>query len=650
MTESAAARVRRVHAALSLLTPFDVVGGVKTRIGRSEHGGYVLLTRPKLPDALYSFGVGGDISFEYELATRGCKAYLFGKTVDTPPYEHPNLHFSQASVGATNDPAHRLAPIVDSLRRNGDEGRTDLLLKLDIEGSEYTVLSSTDDRILRCFSQILLKAHWLHQLVDLEFCGLFVEAFSKINKLFTLCHVHTDNRLPVGFVEGFPAADALELTYIRTDLVRRVPSRTYYPTDLDCANDPTKYEFRLKFFPFYPIGAAEQERLQVASLDSSLRALEFSHRKAPPAQGHVAPRPVGGHGILETVIRPLNILYLACHETLEYDDVRMFTEMGHRVFSVGGLANPDATPPLTRPVMDRFYSRDWWTAFAGDFRNDLNAKRISRQFAGRFDLVIVNHDSLWLDLNQEAFSGMPIVFRSVGQSNDHLEIALSRHLDAVHVVRYSQKEIGLPNFCNAGRVIYFAKFLEDYPQWQPGDRVVTFHNSFPTRGLTSVPTLAQYEELARSGGLDLYGFLNNGVSVSRDVVSAERQLELFRTAGLYLYVYSLAASYTLSFIEAMLVGVPIIAPRAATVRSNLGKIADGLGFSAERYEIADLLDQDPMLLWDNIEDVRAKIDALLADRDQAWAISQRLRAKAAAMFDVRRIAPKWQQLFSEIVP
>src|ERR1700676_2453767 len=105
MIESVASRVRRVYGALSLLRPYDVLGGEKTRIGRSADGGYVLLTRPKLPDVVYSFGVGYNISFEHDLAERGCKGYLFDHTVDGLPIQHPNLHFSKEGVGASNDPA-----------------------------------------------------------------------------------------------------------------------------------------------------------------------------------------------------------------------------------------------------------------------------------------------------------------------------------------------------------------------------------------------------------------------------------------------------------------------------------------------------------------------------------------------------------------
>jgi len=669
MYESQSAKIRRIYHALSLLKPYDAVGAEKVRVGRSGDGGYVLLTLPVQPSIFYSFGVGDEISFEYDLAQRGCRGYLFDHTVEDLPYQHPNLHFLKAGVGAVRDPSGPLATIEDYLNKNEDEHNRNLLLKLDVEGSEYEVLSATSDECLRQFSQFVMEVHWLHRLVDPAFCNRFTEVFERLNKMFMLCHVHANNCAPLTLTSCLPCADVLELTYVRNDLIEYVPSNTFYPTYLDCPNDPERQDFPLLFFPFYPVSAAETAGSPLATIDSSVASLEFDERLRTEtslsahqrrvslfgrkllhtgnATAKVFSKPAGSGQLIAS--RPLNILYLACHETLEYDDVRLFTEMGHRVFSVGGLANPDAARPSTRPVMPRFYSRDWWTAFAADRGNDLLAKRITRDFAQRFDVVVVNHDPFLLDTNREAFMGMPIVFRTIGQSNDHIETALGRHLETVHIVRYSQKEVNLTNFCRTDRVIYFAKFLTDYPPWEPGTRAITFHNSFPTRATVSVPSLNQYTDLTRVEPCDLYGFLNEGVEAWRGLASAELQLELFRTAGVYLYVYSVPPSYTLSLIEAMLVGVPVIVPSAVAVRATLGDIAGLCGFSDERYEVTDLLDNDPTLIWNTIDEAPLKMRALLDDPVKAIGISERLRATAQAKFNTIKIAPQWQQLFSEIV-
>lgn len=37
--------------------------------------------------------------------------------------------------------------------------------------------------------------------------------------------------------------------------------------------------------------------------------------------------------------RSLSVLYFACHETLEFDDLRMLTKAGHKVFSIGSFGD-----------------------------------------------------------------------------------------------------------------------------------------------------------------------------------------------------------------------------------------------------------------------------------------------------------------------
>lgn len=666
MIDTRSTNIMGVYDALSLLRPFDLVGEEKARLGRSGDGGYVLARKP-LPQTFYSFGVGDEISFEFELAEGGYHGYLFDHTVSGLPYSHPGLSFSKEGVGAHAAEGVPLFPILDFLRRNGDEERNDLLLKLDVEGAEYDVLAATPDRVLNCFEQIALEAHDLRNLGEDDFRARFAAVFRRLNGIFTLCHVHANNCAPMTFVEGFPVADVLELSYVRSDLVRRVPSATIYPTGLDCANDPERQDISLLFFPFFP-SAADREGEYRQSVAACCTALEFdkrlrddtrlsSHQRKVALFGRklgnvpppIEPKACGGAGLLAgDTERRLNILYFACHETLEYDDVRMLTEMGHQVFSIGGLANPDAPKPSTRPTMNRFYSPEWWSAFAAQSGNDLLTKRVTRDFAQRFDVAVVNHNPELLDINMGALSGIPVVFRSIGQSNDHLEAILGRHLDTVQVVRYSNREVGLPNFCRTDRVIYFSKYLSDYPLWSGGTRAITFHNSFPTRATVSVPSLANYERLAQSGPFDLYGFLNEGVTAWRGLASADLQLELFRTAGAYLYTYSVPPSYTLSLVEAMLVGLPVVAPSASAVRAELGQIADICGFSKARYEVPELLDNDPSLIWDFSDQALEKVQALLDAPERSREISLRLRSKAAALFDVSRIASQWQQLLLEI--
>jgi hypothetical protein len=76
---------------------------------------------------------------------------------------------------------------------------------------------------------------------------------AKLASRFTLCHVHANNFGNVRVIANcFPIPEALELTYVRTDLVTRAPSTTVYPTELDRPNFHHFPELMMWYFPFIP--------------------------------------------------------------------------------------------------------------------------------------------------------------------------------------------------------------------------------------------------------------------------------------------------------------------------------------------------------------------------------------------------------------
>ncbi len=65
-------------------------------------------------------------------------------------------------------------------------------------------------------------------------------------------------------------ADVLELTFVRADLIVPLPSSTVYPTPLDYANDHTRPDHLLWFFPFLPDrGQQAIQRSLVAAVQSA---------------------------------------------------------------------------------------------------------------------------------------------------------------------------------------------------------------------------------------------------------------------------------------------------------------------------------------------------------------------------------------------
>src|SRR5205814_9641505 len=85
------------------------------------------------------------------------------------------------------------------------------------------------------------------------FNALARRVFAALARDFTLCHVHANNFCTVRVLAGcFPMPETLELSYVKSSLVKRTPSRTVYPTAIDAPNYHQLPELALWHFPFLP--------------------------------------------------------------------------------------------------------------------------------------------------------------------------------------------------------------------------------------------------------------------------------------------------------------------------------------------------------------------------------------------------------------
>lgn len=252
LQDSAHLQAAAVYDTLRLLTPFDIDIG-KIRIGNTlGDGGYVMADCLRLGQPVFSFGIGEEVSYDLQLAERGHPILQYDHTIAAPPFGHPGCHFHRLGLAGRSDPDASVLTLRDHVDavRGGEPDPA--VLKIDVEGAEWPALAGCDDDTLGRFEQIVLEVHDLLRLSDPDMCRLAHRALSNLARGFTLFHVHANNYAAVGLVEQFVVCDVLELSYIRSDRVRRSPSRTLYPTALDTANNPRARDMPLWFFPFAP--------------------------------------------------------------------------------------------------------------------------------------------------------------------------------------------------------------------------------------------------------------------------------------------------------------------------------------------------------------------------------------------------------------
>ncbi len=240
-----------VFDALRLLTPMDVPGIGKRRIGGQGDGAYVLLDRLDPSQVIMSFGIGWTVEFDLEMAKAGHRIIMFDHTIGALPAEHPNFTWHCAGLAGVSDPAASLFTLQEQMAKL-PEGTVDPILKMDIEGFEWAVLGTTPRETLARFAQITLE---FHNLLDLDQPVVNARAQLALRALlqdFALVHVHGNNFGTIGSVGGFASVETLEATYVRRDLFPTVPSKTLYPTPYDTPNFDEKEEYKLWFFPYLP--------------------------------------------------------------------------------------------------------------------------------------------------------------------------------------------------------------------------------------------------------------------------------------------------------------------------------------------------------------------------------------------------------------
>jgi len=279
-----------VLGTLSLLTPWDVTRCGKLRIGGESDGGYVLLDRLRPEQPVLSYGVGLDSTFDFDLAQRGHRVFMFDHTVEGPTGGIPKgCVFTREGVAVSAQPEKDLNTIEAHMRRHDLLDRHDLILKMDIEGAEWDVLAGLPANILDAFEQIVVEFHGLNALNHDAFGARARATFQRLNARFTLCHVHANAYGGLAMIEGVVLPPVLEASYVRSDLITRTPSRTLYPTEYDRANRPGTKDIVLSMYPFMPMAVPNASLAPLARrLDAEYAAWVAANPPEPPVETGVA--------------------------------------------------------------------------------------------------------------------------------------------------------------------------------------------------------------------------------------------------------------------------------------------------------------------------------------------------------------------------
>src|SRR5207249_757541 len=129
-----------VRQFLRMLAPYETDKEL-VRIGGPGDGGYLVPDDLRGIEYCFSPGVAKTAQFESELALRGVRSFLADHSVDGPPVQSQMFHFTKKYLGATNDDT--FMTLESWMEASLPSYKGDLILQMDIEGSEYDVIAAT---------------------------------------------------------------------------------------------------------------------------------------------------------------------------------------------------------------------------------------------------------------------------------------------------------------------------------------------------------------------------------------------------------------------------------------------------------------------------------------------------------------------------
>lgn len=206
------------------------------RLGPSGDGGYLVPNDLSGLLACFSPGVSHVSLFEQDCADRGLRVFLADKSVKKPRQEHELFHFTRKHVGAVA--GQEVMTLDDWVATSLPGSRGELLLQMDIEGSEYETLLAASPALLERFRILVVEFHHLEKLSSEPFFGLARRVFEKLLVSHQVVHLHPNNFCGSEQRGGLEIPRVLEITWLRRDRVLNPRPATSFPHPLDADNDP----------------------------------------------------------------------------------------------------------------------------------------------------------------------------------------------------------------------------------------------------------------------------------------------------------------------------------------------------------------------------------------------------------------------------
>ena len=219
------------------------------RIGDENDGGY--LVPNILNDIKYCFsaGVGHTNQFETELNELNIESFLADFSVDESVRDLRKFNFIKKYISSfDSEKTKNINLWIKENIKFEDLNKT--ILKLDVEGSEYEILSAINENILKDLKILIVEFHGLEMIGD-ENTNLIINSLKKkLLNYFYVIHIHPNNCCEIHNVSKFQIPSVLEVTYLNKKNMIVDNKNCKIPNELDKMNVIKKKDITLPDYWF----------------------------------------------------------------------------------------------------------------------------------------------------------------------------------------------------------------------------------------------------------------------------------------------------------------------------------------------------------------------------------------------------------------
>lgn len=338
----------------------------------------------------------------------------------------------------------------------------------------------------------------------------------------------------------------------------------------------------------------------------------------------------------------MNILFLSCHSVLEFDEIRIFQELGHTVFSLHGaysMGQGDTKRPSL--VMNN-------NAHLQEIAMNCSRENIHPELIEWADVIYVMHRADWIKDNWEKMKDKKIILRTIGQNSENNERDLQPLKEkGVKIVRMSPTEETIPNYQGKDALIRFNKDEDEFQGYTGQvERVVNVsqamfgNDTVHSRG--DHMNIDVFKTVTKEYPWKIFGSDNDNAGENYGgLLSYEDMKNMLRFSRVYFYTGTQPSPYTLAFIEPMMTGIPIV-----SIGLDLGT---NVYKNQKTWEIPSIITNGVNgFISDSVAELRNYIDMLLKDHELAKKIGAAGRARAIELFGKGQRKVEWDNFLKSL--